>query len=531
MPVTPPGVAARLALLAEAPDATALVNCRAESGRIISRGMLLQGCRVTARALREAGVRPGHKAVVMTRDAYELTVLSYALCSLGAIPVLIEPRAEVGRCLLDVAPDAFIGEPLAHVGRRILGWGRGHVRTPLVTGRALPGTRLVLGRRLAVRGPDADGPPPEVALAEEDLAMVAFTSGSTGRPKGAEYRYATLTGQLDALTTLLAPRPDDVLLAGFLPAALLGPLLGLATVAPAVNQLAPARTSPEELVKPILRHRVTSVLASPAVLGLIAGHCARHGVLLPSVRQVLSFGAPLRTGLADALRGALPDDAEILSVYGATECLPVAAISDHELRSSRIEPPAGQSGTPLGAPLPGIHAVILDADATGLGEIAVAGPTVSPAYHARPDADSATKIVTGRGLLHRTGDLGRLDDRGRLWFAGRKAHRVTGAGSALTTEDIEAAADTAPGVRRTALVGVGPAGDRRPVLCVEALPSGDRAAVLRAVRTVLGEHPEGHRVGALLLHPGFPTDPRHNSKIDRPRLSVWAARRLRGRIR
>jgi acyl-CoA synthetase (AMP-forming)/AMP-acid ligase II len=123
MTVTAPGVAARLARLAEQPDATALIRCRDGSAPIIGRGQLLQGCRVTAEALTNASVRLGHKAVVMTRDAYDLTAVSYALCSLGAVPVLIEPRAEVGRCLREIAPDVFIGEPLAHVGRRVLGWG------------------------------------------------------------------------------------------------------------------------------------------------------------------------------------------------------------------------------------------------------------------------------------------------------------------------------------------------------------------------------------------------------------------------
>ncbi|MFE9828873.1 AMP-binding protein [Streptomyces halstedii] len=525
MTTTAPGVIARLA---GRPDATALIHCREGASRTVGRGHLVRSCQSTAQALHRAGVRAGHKAVVMTRDAYDLTVVAYALCSLGAVPVLIEPRAEVRRCLRDVAPDVFIGEPPAQWGRLVLGWGRPHVQVSLVTGRPL----LAPGRRLVTRGPGGGAPAPlPREPGGDELAVIAFTSGSTGRPKGAEYRYATLAGQLDALTALLDPRPDDVLLAGFLPVAMLGPLLGLTTLAPAVNHLAPARTPAKALVEPILEHGVTQILASPAVLTLIAGHCARHGIALPSVRRILSFGAPLRLHLAEALRQAVPDATEILSVYGATECLPVSAIDDHGLRATRVRPPAGQTGTCLGPPLPGVHPLILDADATGLGEIAVTGPTVSPAYHGRPDADAATKSVTGRGVLHRTGDLGRLDDQGRLWFLGRKAHLVTGAGSALTTEDVETAADTAPGVLRTALVGVGPAGCQRPVLCVEPMPAASPAAALAAVRAALEGHPEGHRVDALLPHPGFPTDPRHNSKIDRPRLAAWAAGRLRGRTR
>ncbi|MEU6918015.1 AMP-binding protein [Streptomyces olindensis] len=526
MTVAPDSVFTRLARLTECPRATVLVRCagtlRTEE---VTAAQLLDGCRRTADALRAAGVRRGDKAVVMTRDAYGLVASVYALVSLGAVPVLIEPRAEVRRCLDEIAPGVFIGEPLAHVARRALGWGRGRVRTALVTGRGFPGRGRLLGEGLPSAVPDGGGPAPDVPGPDapgprpDDLAMIAFTSGSTGQPKGVEYHHATLTGQLATLDAVLRAEPGDVLLSCFLPFAALGPLLGLTTVAPQVDHLAPARTPPGYLVGPLLGHRATIVLGSPAVLALIAGHCVRHGLTLPSVRRVLSFGAPLRPRLVEMLTKALPPGAEILSVYGATECLPVAASDAGALRA---EPPPGHAGTCLGRPLPGVRARILDADGTGLGEIAVAGPVVSPAYHARPDATDAAKTVADGALWHRTGDLGRLDDDGRLWYLGRTAHLVTGAGFTLTTEDIEAAADTAPGVRRTALVGVGPAGRQRAVLCVEPERGARKEAVVDALRAALDGHPQARSIGTVLFRPHFPTDIRHNSKIDRARLAAYA---------
>ncbi|MET9682892.1 AMP-binding protein [Streptomyces coeruleorubidus] len=526
-------VSARLTRLAEDPQATVLVRCTGASrDRAVTTAQLLDGCRRTADALRAAGVGRGDKAVVMTRDAYQLVAAVYALISLGAVPVLIEPRAEVRRCLDEIAPGVFVGEPLAHVARRALGWGRGHVRTALVTGRAFPGQDRLLGRGLPLAVPDGAGPAPRLPEPRpEDLAMIAFTSGSTGQPKGVEYDYSTLAGQFTALDAVLRPAAGDVLLSCFLPFAALGPLLGLTTVAPQVDHLAPARTPPRHLVGPLLRHGADIVLGSPAVLGLIAGHCARHRLTLPSVRRVLSFGAPLRPRLVELLSKALPAEAEILSVYGATECLPVAAIGSDDLRTLRTQPPPGHAGTCLGRPLPGIEACVLDADATGLGEISVAGSVVSPGYHARPDATAAAKSLAGGALWHRTGDLGRIDHEGRLWFLGRKAHVVTGEDFTLTTEDVEAVADTAAGVRRTALVGVGPAGRQRAVLCVEREPGTPKATVLQALRAVLGSHRHGRRIGTVLFHPRFPTDIRHNSKIDRARLATHAAKYVSGGAR
>ncbi|GAA2554261.1 fatty acid CoA ligase family protein [Streptomyces levis] len=540
MTAAPDSIPARLARLGERPQSTVIVRC---SGPVSAEGVtaaqLLDGCRRIADALRAAGVRAGDQAVVRTRDAYQLVAGVYALTSLGAVPVPAEPRAGVRRCLDEIAPGVFVGERLTHVARRALGWGRGHVRTALVTGRAFPGPAHLPGRHLPERHlperhlperhlpsavPGGTGPAPWVPEPRsEDLATIAFTPGSSGRPEGMEDAHATLAGQLTALDAVLGIRADDVLFSCFLPFAALGPLLGVPTVVPQVDHLAPARTPSGHLVGPLLRHRATVLLGSSAVLGLIAGHCARHGLTLPSVRRVLSFGAPLRPRLAEALAKALPAGAEIVSVHGATGCLPVAAIDAERSGALRIQPPPGHSGTCLGRPLPGVDARVLDADATGLGEIAVAGPVVSPGRHVRPEGTGAARAEADGTPWYRTGDLGRLDEEGRLWYLGRKAHLVTGGEFTLTTEDIEATADTAAGVRRTALVGVGPAGRQRAVLCVEPERAARTDAVVSALRTVLRDHPHARRIGTVLFHPRFPADIRHDSRIDRARLAARAA--------
>ena len=89
-----------------------------------------------------------------------------------------------------------------------------------------------------------------------------------------------------------------------------------------------------------------------------------------------------------------------------------------------------------------------------------------------------------------------------------------------------------PDVRRSALVGVGPAERQRPVIILEPqpgrMPKGrkQRAALLEEIRNLAASSPLTDGIADFLLHPGFPVDIRHNAKIFREKLAVWADRRL-----
>jgi acyl-coenzyme A synthetase/AMP-(fatty) acid ligase len=128
------------------------------------------------------------------------------------------------------------------------------------------------------------------------------------------------------------------------------------------------------------------------------------------------------------------------------------------------------------------------------------------------------------------GDLGYRDGRGRIWFCGRKSHRVVTPDGTLFTIPCEAVFNTHPEVARTALVGVGPRGAMRPVLCVEPLRRPGRADLDRLRRELLAlgaSWPHTGSIATILFHPSLPVDIRHNAKIFREKLATWAARRLR----
>jgi acyl-coenzyme A synthetase/AMP-(fatty) acid ligase len=126
------------------------------------------------------------------------------------------------------------------------------------------------------------------------------------------------------------------------------------------------------------------------------------------------------------------------------------------------------------------------------------------------------------------GDLGYLDAKGRIWFCGRKSHRVVTPHGTLYTIPCEGVFNAHPAVYRTALVGVPCNGVTKPVLCVEREKGAATAEdTLREELLALGAaHPHTKAVRTILFHPAFPVDVRHNAKIFREKLATWASARV-----
>ncbi|MBW4718583.1 fatty acid CoA ligase family protein [Saccharothrix obliqua] len=479
-------------------------------------------------ALWHAGVRPGMRACQLVPPGPEQVALLFALGRLGAVPVLVDPAIgprALKRCLAETAPEVLIGVRRAHVARRALRWPE--VRIPITVGRGWPRAADVPGPRVP---PERAGPG----------GLIAFTSGSTGPPKPVEYRPEHVAAQLRAVRRLFDAEPGTPVVSTFAPFTPGGPALGLELVVPDVDLLHPARIDPAKLVDAVERFDVRGLLGSPVVLDALARHCAVRGLVLRTLRVVASAGASLDHRLARRLRRCLPDDAELHSVYGATECLPISAVESREMPPASATTERGL-GTCLGRPLEDASVRVIRVDdspiehwsddlvvPTGtVGEITVSGPTTSTRYPGRVWENALAKIRDGTRVVHRTGDLGHFDEDGRLWFSGRKSQRVRPPGAELRTEEVEPIADAVPGVRRSALVGVGRPGAQVPVLCVEAERGVNRWAVRRRVLDALTHHPHTRAVRHVLFHRGFPVDPRHNSKIVRERLADWAAGKLR----
>ena len=435
-------------------------------------------------------------------------------------------------------PEAFIGIPLAHVLRTLSPRFFKSVTIWITVGR-----RWFWGGRTFQNL--SKEPARLYAIAKtrpDDMAAILFTTGSTGPAKGVVYTHGNFVAQLNQIRTHLGLSSDEVDLSTFPLFALFWPALGITSVIPEMDPTKPARVDPEKIITPIRDQGVTSMFASPALLNRVGRYGKARGIKLPSLKRVISAGAPVSSSNIEQFSSMLNENAEVHTPYGATEAVPIISIGSHEILSkTRILSDRG-FGTCVGYPINDIPIRIIRISDTPVenwsddllvadgevGEIVVKGDLVTKQYYNRPEADALAKIKDHGNVWHRMGDLGRRDEKGRIWFYGRKSHRVITAEGTLFTVPCEALFNHHPAVYRSALVGIGPRPRQLPVICIE-LNAGDRAINKDRVKEALLEIAQANemtrQIVTVLFHKAFPVDIRHNSKIFREKLAIWAARK------
>ncbi|WP_067545577.1 fatty acid CoA ligase family protein [Nocardia crassostreae] len=490
-----------------------------------------------------AGVTRGMRTIVLVRPGPELYAVLYGLFKIGSVPVVIDPGMglfKMLRCLQEAQAEAFVGVPEAQAVRIVF---RAYFRKVKVA--------ATVGGRCYWRGPTLEswGRKPSAALPDrepepdDDPLLIAYTTGSTGPAKAVVLTHGNLSamiGQVDAARDHIAPGTSLITapVAGILEL-----LLGSRCVLPPLIPSKVGATDPVHVVDAVKRYGVKTMFASPAVLIPLLTHVEETGAKLPTLDSIYSGGAPVRDTVIARLRKVLPTDARVYSGYGATEALPMATIESRELLGDLVEQAHRGKGVCVGKPALDVRARIIAitddalptwddvearsadlAKSRGIGELVVAGPNVSTRYFWPQKANLIGKVVDGETIWHRTGDLAWLDEEGRIRFCGRKSQRLDTADGPMFTVQVEQVFNTVPGVARTALVGIGERGAQRPVLCVELAAGADQAAVEGKLRRRREEFEVAAPVTGFLFHPKFPVDIRHNAKIGREKLTVWAAK-------
>lgn len=357
-----------------------------------------------------------------------------------------------------------------------------------------------------------------------DEVAVLFTSGATGPAKGVRYRYGELLAQCEALRRTYAITDDDSFVAAFAPFALYGPALGIPTAIPDCDVTAPSTLTTRALGEAVAAIHATMVFASPAALANVVATSADRepAHTLQGVRLVLSAGAPVPPEILRSVAQLAPN-AMLHTPYGMTEILPVADIDLAGIDLAGIDEQGGQ-GVCVGFPVSGATVRVVDLG-LGVGEILVKAPWLSDGYDRLWATERTARPVIDGEVWHRSGDVGHLDAVGRLWVEGRSVHVVSTTNGSVTPVPIERAVEQGVPCRRSAAVGVGPPGCQQLVVVIEGGANGlADTSLTHCVRKLVASP-----VAAVLTLRAIPVDVRHNAKVDRTAIALWAEEILAGR--
>jgi len=497
-----------------------------------------------ARGLIRWGVRPGMRIVMLVPFGAMFIRLTFALLKAGVVVVLIDPgmgRKHLVNCLSESEPDGFIGIPKAQAIRTLL-----RNRFPKARWNVTVGRRWFWGGKtlqwIESYGRDAKNHGielPDVSL--NDDAAIIFTTGSTGPPKGVAYTQGTFNAQVDMIRDRYDIKPGTRDLACFPLFGLYDNVMGATTIIPDMDPTRPADVNPQRLYEAINQWEIDQAFGSPALWHRVVSWCEETGNSFPTLRRVLSAGAPVPAKTLQRLRQFVHPEADICTPYGATEALPLASIESRQVIAETGPAAAKGRGVCVGTRFDGIRWKVIEINdgpiasieqttemSPGkIGELMVNGPVVSRRYAVRQDQNALHKVADGDDIWHRMGDVGYLDENEQFWFCGRKAHRVRNGKKTWYTIPCEAIFNSHPAIYRSALVGRGQPGSQSPVIIVEPhemqRPKGSVAEseLIAQLLDLASRNPLTRRIEDIRIHSGkLPVDIRHNSKIFREQLSA-----------
>ena len=489
---------------------------------------LYQDVKIVAAFFNKKGVKQNNRTLLLVKPGYDLIVCCFALLYLGAIPIIIDPGMGMKallKCIRTSTPKSLIAFPaafwLSYAFRKSFNSISVRIKIP---------NNFVECIKCDSKSIDSSINFHETR--DEDLAAIVFTSGSTGCPKGVRYLHRNFNAQIQTLHQEFCLGEGEIDLVTLPIFALFNPALAITSVIPEMNPRKPAEANAKILVDTLINHNVTTAFCSPIIGKKISEYCNTNDIILPRIKRFMLAGAPSPPSLIKELSEII-SNGRVIVPYGATEALPVS-FTDHrqirELSQSIVNGDGSCIGKPIknisivlmpirNSPLPHEHEEKIEPIVKPLqpGEICASGDTVTDGYDKMPGATRDARFIYKSSEYHRMGDLGYWDKEGVLRFLGRKVECVQTENGPLETERCEPMVNIIPGVKRSALIGIGNKKIKEPCLVVQTdSQKSDAFEIISAeVKKRMKKHFRKYNIVRVFHEKQLTVDPRHNAKIHR----------------
>ena len=397
---------------------------------------LLRDADAFAAALAGQGVGKGDRVAVLAMNDHRFFTVFGAASAIGAIVVPLNWR-------LSDEEIAFI---LADSGSRVLiSDGNYAEKAEALAGRA-GGIKTVFWNPPGGRGPDmdamaSDAPPPETPLAGDDPFCLIYTAAVDGRPRGAVLSHANIIyGNIQTAVTM-GLGPDDAYL-NMLPIFhITGMNLSLSVMHVGGKNVVIEKFDEHQALAETERERVSVWGSFPPMLARLTEAAAGGGRDISCLRHVMGIDGPDNIRPFEETTGAA-----FWILYGQTETSGLVTFSPAMERPGS----AGRIGLLTKVRL--LDDAGRDVAPGEVGEIAVQGPLVFQGFWNQPGLTEKTF----RDGWHHTGDIGRLDEDGFLWFKGRKPEKelIKPGGENVYPAEVEAVVLEHPDVREVSVIGV-----------------------------------------------------------------------------
>ncbi|MCE6991842.1 class I adenylate-forming enzyme family protein [Dyadobacter sp. CY323] len=413
-----------------------------EGGKSITAGLLLNSAYSLATALHDSGVNKGDKVVMAVKPGIEFLQVMYANMMVGTIISIIDP--EMGRenylqKLKQFAPDhAFVDSKLIllnehpvlkfavlRLNKTVPSFPRIKNCQLFTTGTWLP---LFQKHKKVARLIKGQAPTPDFTPIEEKSDfLITYTSGTLSEPKGVVHHYSGLSNSIKHLTKLLLDNKDEILATHLPHYALLGINAGIKVY------LWDNKMDPASKIRFIIERNITTLFGPPSDFIPIINYLNQKASKFPDcVRNIYLGSAPIYNPFLSKLVH-LSDTLKITCMYGMTENLLVTIQDGRRKLADTTE------GDLVGKPLPNVQLSIADD-----GEICIQSDQIYSHYWQMEKTQD----------LHFTGDIGKIDDLGRLILLGRKKYMMIRGNFNIYPGLYEPTIHKIDGVKEAVMVGI-----------------------------------------------------------------------------